>query len=81
LDFDPDNVQNIPWDRINSKLGSSTHNKGGDEWEDEDVGWCKKRVTTSRCPFLKPQPSWMLNPTWQQICTIDLSSLSFDKNF
>ncbi|KAG2110220.1 uncharacterized protein F5147DRAFT_772487 [Suillus discolor] len=49
-DFDPDDVQSTSWDRINSKLGSSAHDEGGDEWEDEDAGWCKTKVTI-QVPF------------------------------
>lgn len=42
--FDPDDVRSTPWGRINSKLGASGNDEG-DEWEDENAGWCKAPVT------------------------------------
>jgi hypothetical protein len=62
-DFDPDDVQSTSWDRINSKLGSSADDEGGDEWEDEDAGWRKTKVTiqvpfsrTTAQPDARPYP-------------------------
>ncbi|KAG2029658.1 hypothetical protein BDR03DRAFT_936805 [Suillus americanus] len=49
-DFDPGNVQHTPWDKINSRLGASVDDEGGDEWEDEDVGWHKTPVVI-QVPF------------------------------
>ncbi|KAG1896724.1 uncharacterized protein F5891DRAFT_1192847 [Suillus fuscotomentosus] len=43
-DFDPDDVQNTHWDKINSQLGASVDDEG-EEWEDEDTGWRKMQVT------------------------------------
>ncbi|KAG2053010.1 hypothetical protein BDR06DRAFT_1009120 [Suillus hirtellus] len=43
-DFDPGNVQGTHWDKINSQLGASIDDEGGDEWEDEDAGWHKTPV-------------------------------------
>jgi hypothetical protein len=45
LDFDPDDVRNTHWDKINSQLGTSAEDEEGEEWEDEDVGWRKTQVT------------------------------------
>ncbi|KAG2342775.1 hypothetical protein BDR05DRAFT_976388 [Suillus weaverae] len=33
----------MPWDKINSKLGATILEQEGDEWEDEDTGWCKMK--------------------------------------
>jgi hypothetical protein len=49
-DFDPDNVRNTSWDKINSKLGASVADDETDEWEDEDAGWRKTQVTI-QVPF------------------------------
>lgn len=49
-DFDPGDVQHTPWDKINSRLGASVDDEGGDEWEDEDVGWRKTPVVI-QVPF------------------------------
>ncbi|KAG2335663.1 hypothetical protein BDR05DRAFT_897973, partial [Suillus weaverae] len=43
--FDPEDVRDTQWDRINSTLGASIPDKEGDEWEDEDAGWRKTQVT------------------------------------
>lgn len=44
-DFDPEDVRNTHWDKINSQLGASANDEEGEEWEDEDVGWRKTQVT------------------------------------
>lgn len=56
-DYNPDDVRNTPWDRINSQLGASVDIEGRDEWEDEDAGWRKTQVTIE-VPFSRttPQP-------------------------
>jgi hypothetical protein len=56
-DYDPDDVRNTPWDKINSQLGASTEVEDRDEWEDEDAGWRKTQVTIE-VPFSRttPQP-------------------------
>ncbi|KAG0695161.1 hypothetical protein DFH29DRAFT_1005684 [Suillus ampliporus] len=43
-DFDPGDVQRTHWDKINSQLGASIDDEGGDEWEDEDAGWRKMPI-------------------------------------
>lgn len=43
-DFDPGDVEHTHWDKINSQLGASVDDEGGDEWEDEDAGWRKTQV-------------------------------------
>ncbi|KAG1765159.1 hypothetical protein EV702DRAFT_981687 [Suillus placidus] len=43
--FDPDDVRSMPWDRINSTLGTSHDDEEENEWEDEDAGWRKTEVT------------------------------------
>ncbi|KIK46533.1 hypothetical protein CY34DRAFT_62856, partial [Suillus luteus UH-Slu-Lm8-n1] len=56
-DYDPDDVRNTPWDKINSQLGASAEVEDRDEWEDEDAGWHKTQVTIE-VPFSRttPQP-------------------------
>jgi hypothetical protein len=56
-DYNPDDVQNTPWDMISSQLGASTDVEGRDEWEDEDASWRKTQVTI-KVPFscTTPQP-------------------------
>ncbi|KAG0704711.1 hypothetical protein DFH29DRAFT_997405 [Suillus ampliporus] len=56
-DYDPDDVRNTPWDKINLQLGASIDVEGRDEWEDEDAGWRKTQVTIE-VPFshTAPQP-------------------------
>jgi hypothetical protein len=49
-DFDSDDVRSTQWDKINSRLGASTQDEEGDEWEDEDAGWNKTQVTIT-VPF------------------------------
>ncbi|KAG2753752.1 hypothetical protein P692DRAFT_20870582, partial [Suillus brevipes Sb2] len=49
-DFDSDDVRSMQWDKINSRLGASTQDEEGDEWEDEDAGWNKTQVTIT-VPF------------------------------
>jgi hypothetical protein len=44
-DYDPNDVRNTPWDKINSQLGANADAEGRDEWEDEDAGWRKTQVT------------------------------------
>ncbi|KAG2051211.1 hypothetical protein BDR06DRAFT_890305, partial [Suillus hirtellus] len=44
-DFCPDDIQSMPWDGINSKLGASIQDDEGDKWEDEKAGWQKTPVT------------------------------------
>ncbi|KAG0703605.1 hypothetical protein DFH29DRAFT_998432 [Suillus ampliporus] len=68
--FDPDDVWSTPWDRINSTLSASIHDKEEDEWEDEDAGWRKTQVTIE-VPFSRttaqlgsrPKSSRMLRMT------------------
>ncbi|KAG2345692.1 hypothetical protein BDR05DRAFT_974997 [Suillus weaverae] len=43
-DFDPEDVQCMHWDKINSQLGTSINNEEGYEWEDYDAGWHKMEV-------------------------------------
>jgi hypothetical protein len=43
-DFDPEDVRQTHWDRINSQLGTSVNNEEGYEWEDYDAGWHKTEV-------------------------------------
>ncbi|KAG1861512.1 hypothetical protein DFJ58DRAFT_725693 [Suillus subalutaceus] len=46
-DFDPDDVRNTHWDKINSQLGMSANDEEGEVWEDEDPG-ARPYVTADR---------------------------------
>jgi hypothetical protein len=50
MDFDPDDVQCMHWDKINLQLGASIDNEGETEWEDEDAGWHKTPIVI-KVPF------------------------------
>jgi hypothetical protein len=43
-DFDPGDVQDTQWDKINLQLGASVNDEGEAEWEDEDAGWRKTPI-------------------------------------
>lgn len=56
-DFDPNDVRDTKWDKINATLGNNAEDGVDGEWMDEDAGWTKSRIKIS-VPF----HSRMANP-------------------
>jgi hypothetical protein len=48
--FDPSDVRNTKWKKINTTLGDNVDDDAAGEWMDEDAGWKKSRIQIS-VPF------------------------------
>ena len=51
-DFNPDNIHQTKWDKINQILGDNMEEGQEGEWVDDDVGW-KTTLVKIQVPFYK----------------------------
>ncbi|KAG2054377.1 hypothetical protein BDR06DRAFT_982438 [Suillus hirtellus] len=76
-DFNPDDIQSMPWGRINSQLGVTVYNDKGEEWEDVDASWHKMQVSI-KVPFSRtaaqpgPQPYVTAELHHQSLTSVDI---------